>query len=214
MQELRREFHETNMMPLFRMIEEALYDQVHVREFGIRGWVFSFNSPDFLNAVERATVHMRYQQMGAMNANEIRYEIGQPKRTDENGDKYADQLAQEKAKASQPQNPQGSPPEGRADNPDSPSNTGEPTLDNQDPPRGDQHDNQTQRVLDALRKYRTVSIRRMSGRKAQRPYSDPDIPNYLTDAIHDNLLPCNNVLDVKAVFDEVFDLLQKPEQIQ
>ena len=32
---------------------------------------------------------------------------------------------------------QGSPPEGREDRPDKPSDTGEPTLDDQDPPRGD-----------------------------------------------------------------------------
>ena len=69
-------------------------------------------------------------------------------------------------------------------------------------------------MMDALRKYRTVSIRRMSNHKAHRPYSDPDVADYLTDAIHDNLLACHNVLDVKAVFDEVFALLQEAERIQ
>ena len=33
LRELRKEFHETSMLPLFRLIEDAFYDQIHVREF-------------------------------------------------------------------------------------------------------------------------------------------------------------------------------------
>ena len=131
--ERRREFHETTMIPLFRIIEESLYEQVHIREFNAPGWRFNFKQPDFLTAVERATVHMRYSQQGVLNPNEIRAELGKPERTDEFGDKYI-------IPSGTQDEPQGSPPEGREDRPDAPGEVGEPTIDDQDPPRGDGHD--------------------------------------------------------------------------
>ena len=132
--ESRRQFHETTMEPLFKLLEGGFYEQVHVREFNSPGWEVLFNNPDFLTAVERATVHMRYIQYGVLNPNEAREELGREARKD--GDKFAEPPGQGKE-------PQGSPPEGQEDNPDDPSNTGEPTNDDQDPPRGDQHDDTT-----------------------------------------------------------------------
>jgi hypothetical protein len=139
--ESRRQFHETTMEPLFALIENAIYEQIHIREFDSPGWFFKFNNPDFLTAVERATVHMRYVQYGIFNPNEIREELGHEPR--EGGEEYAEPpgMGQEE---------QGSPPEGREDEEDSPSETGEPTNDDQDPPRGDQHDDETDRALEVL----------------------------------------------------------------
>jgi len=129
--EARRQFHETTMEPLFKLVETALYEQVHVREFLSEGWVFQFNNPDFMTAVERATVHMRYIQFGVLSPNEAREELGREDR--EGGDIYI-------MPSNVGQEPRGSPPEGREDEEDSPSETGEPTNDDQDPPRGDDHD--------------------------------------------------------------------------
>lgn len=131
--ERRREFHETTMLPLFRIIEDSLYEQIHLREFNVPGWRFTFKNPDFLTAVERATVHMRYRQQGVLNANEIRNELGLQERTDPDGEEYT-------VPTGTPTENQGAPPEGREDRPDSPGEVGEPTLDDQDPPRGDDHD--------------------------------------------------------------------------
>ena len=180
LRELRKEFHETSMIPLFKLIEDAFYDQIHVREFNFPSWIFSFNNPDFLTAVERATVHMRYHDMSVLNPNEIRQEIGYQPRKDEFGDKYVDEVEGEKA-----DNQQGSPPEGREDRPDAPSQIGEPTDDNQDPPRGDQHDEtRNERLLSALREYRRFAIRRINDGKTIRAFETPDIPDYMLEAIH------------------------------
>ena len=151
MREFCREFHESTMIPLFRMIEIGFYEQIHIREFGITGWMFSFNSPDFLTAVERATVHMRYRQMEILNANEIRHDLGKKPRTDPGGDDYTSPT--NRARSAN----QGSPPEGREQRPDAPSQTGEPTTDDQDPPRGDQHDDTTQRLLQAVGAWRSFA---------------------------------------------------------
>ena len=209
LRELRKEFHETSMLPLFRMIEEAFYDQIHVREFGFKAWVFSFNNPDFLTAVERATVHMRYHDMSVLSPNEIRQEIGYQPRTDEYGDKFVDQLENEK----KAENDQGTPPEGREDRPDAPSEIGEPTLDDQDPPRGDQHDEtRSDRVITALREYRRWAIRRINDGKAIRPYKTDDLPDYMLDAIHARLKRCKTAAGVKRIFSEVNSLLGETEE--
>ncbi len=140
--EARRQFHETTMEPLFRMIEGGFYEQVHLRELASPGWAIKFNNPDFLTAVERATVHMRYIQFGVFSPNEAREDLGKDARKD--GDDYVTPSGMGD------EEPQGSPPEGREDDPDAPSETGEPTNDDQDPPRGDQHDDESARALAEL----------------------------------------------------------------
>jgi len=130
-EDYRKEFFESTVIPLFRFIEEGLYTQVHKRLFEIDDWVFKFGRVDFLDDVEQATVHMRYRQIGVMNANEIRAERGLPPREDGKGGDFTDPITNNQSEE------QGSPPEGREDRPDSPSEVGEPTIDDQDPPRGD-----------------------------------------------------------------------------
>jgi len=130
--EERREFFEATMLPLFKYIEEGFTTQIHKRIFKIEDWVFLFGRLDFLDSVERATVHMRYIQSGVYSPDDVRAEIGNGPRPDGGGDVYVDPR-----EANSSANNQGSPPEGREDRPDKPSDTGEPTLDDQDPPRGD-----------------------------------------------------------------------------
>lgn len=127
----RREFFEATMIPLFRYVEDGFTKQIHNRLFSIKDWVFRFGRLDFLDSVERATVHMRYIQTGVYSPNDVRSELGHGPRDDDMGDVYVDPRARNS------QENQGSPPEGREDRPDKPSDTGEPTIDDQDPPRGD-----------------------------------------------------------------------------
>ncbi len=198
LRELRREFHESSMIPLFRFVEIGLYEQVHVREFGYLDWEFRFNNPDFLNMVERATVHMRYHMMGGLNPNEIRYEIGKPPREDELGDMYYDELLNQP-----PHDQPGSPPEGREDEPDA----DEPVADVDDPIRGDQHDDETREdaMLASLRKWRRFALKRMKEGRNLRIFESKHIPAGLADIIQSYLEKARTMDDVAQVFDAVFE---------
>lgn len=202
MKESRREFHETSMEPLFRMVEGYFYEQIHVREFDYPDWLFSFNNPDFLTLVEKATVHMRYHGMGALSPNEIRVDMGKEERTDELGDKFADELEFEA------KNPPGSEPGGREDDPDAPANTGEPTLDDQDPPRGDQHDDDTRQdalmlepILNELKTYREFAIKRKRKGKTIRQFNTETLPMDVAELLHYEVVRAETVEDLGLVFD-------------
>lgn len=206
LREMRREFHETNMIPLFKLIELAFYEQVHVRLFGFSGWEFKFNYPDFLTAVERATVDMRYYGMNAYNPNEIRYRQGLAHRQDEFGDLYSDQLQIQFLGRRQQQEPQGSPPEGRETDPDDPSQIGEPTLDDDDPVRGDGHDDVPQRALvDGLKKWRKFALKRLKDGRPLRPFECSDIPDGLADIIQIHLQQAVSCEIVDEIFNVVLE---------
>jgi HK97 family phage portal protein len=208
--ESRRQFHETTMEPLFSMIEQGFYEQVHVREFKIPAWTFMFNSPDFLTAVERATVHMRYIQTGTYSPNDAREEIGKLPR--EGGDVYVDPTAAKGGGNTAQQNPQGSPPEGRPNDPGAPANTGEPTADNQDPPRGDQHNDSYDDALDdllsGLSNWQAYAIGRIKKGMKLRQFETYDIPLEIADEIQSELEMAEDVEDVKRIFDEVYAVLE------
>lgn len=209
LRELRREFHETTLVPLFTTIEIAFYEQIHVREFGIPQWEFKFNRPDFLNAVEKATVHMRYRQIGVLNANEIRSEIGYEPREDEQGDDYEGQEvedANEEEDNPIQENPQGSPPEGREGEPDDPSQIGEPTLDDQDPPRGDQHNDQPREsILRELKTWKAFSLKRLKRGKIIREFRSDVIGKDIRDIISYYLSRAETIEEVAQVFDDAID---------
>lgn len=86
--ELRREFHENTLRPIFAFIEESIYNQVLVQEFDLPEFKLAFNRPDLSTALEEATIIGRYIQNGVYSPNEGRIAIGKPVRTDEFGDKY------------------------------------------------------------------------------------------------------------------------------
>jgi len=207
--ELRREFHETSMRPLFRLIEIAFYEQIHVREFGFMGWEFTFSNPDFLSAVERATVDMRYHDMGVLTPNEIRHDsLDKEPRKDEQGDMYVDQGSD--AEDSEPTDYPGSPPEGRPVEPDDPSQTGEPTLDDQDPPRGDGHDETTRdNVLRELRQWRTFVIRRMRYGRKTRDFNTREIRPELRDLIKEYVGRAVSPSEVTQIFNEVIEAVEE-----
>lgn len=213
MRESRREYHETQMEPLFRMIEVAFYEQIHEREFAYDGWEFKFNTPDFLTQVEKATVHMRYHSMGVLNPNEIRQELGKDERED--GDLFIDQMEAQEAT-----NPQGSEPGGREEEPDSPSNTGEPTLDDQDPPRGDNHDDETRQdsallvqVVDELKTWRSFAKKRAKSGKPIRDFNTDVLPIDISELINYEVHKAETPEEIDHVFQSalqtVYELWEK-----
>lgn len=202
LREMRREFHEATMMPLFRLLEIGFYEQLHMREMDIVGWEMRFGNPDFLNAVERATVHLRYKQMGALNANEIRYDLGKPRRTDPQGDRFED----EKDGYESP-NPQGNPPEGRPEEPDAPNQTGEPQMDTEDPERGDQHDEESRLLmLQELRQWRTFMLHR-AGKDGGRKFKTNHIPEMIRLAIQADLDGIKTVEALRTYFSDAEAIL-------
>lgn len=205
LREIRREFHETSMLPLFRFLEQGFYEQIHVREFGYSGWELVFNSPDFLTEVEKATVHMRYHQMRAINPNEIRHARGYEPRPDELGDLFIDQLEN----MPEPEQPQGSPPEGREDEPDAPGEVGEPTIDDQDPPRGDNHDDEVRDMLGEVRRFRTFVVNRLSDGRSIRPFRSDVLPGEILNTMQAKVDTLKTVEEAYEFFDSVIGLLEE-----
>ena len=205
--EFRREFLEGTLVPLFKPIELALYEQVHLREFGISEWEFAFNHPDFLTAVEQATVHMRYHDMGVMNPNEIRADLGRAPRPDEGGEEYLD------GKAS---NDQGTPPEGQDTQPDD----GEPNIDDQDPPRGDGHDDANRpralspsldkkAAIEELFTWRDFAVNRTK-KGNLRQFNPEHIPTEIANMINKYLLSQDRTIEeVKSYFNDAIDILKE-----
>jgi len=205
---LRREFHETTMLPLFKMIELGFYEQIHQREFGISGWEFKFNSPDFLSAVERATVHLRYKQMGVLSPNEIRFDLGKSAREDAGGDMYEE--------PKNTQNPQGNPPEGRPAEPDAPSNTGEPNTDAEDPERGDNHDDAPrEQLFRELANWKTFVSKRLkrTGVQPKRKFKSDVINPRLYSIVDTYLDSATTVEEVAEVFETVYAFIEEARSL-
>lgn len=75
LQELRREFWEQTELPITRIMTEIMWQEIHVRLFGIRGWMPQFNPPDFTTALQDASIAARYIQWGVWSPNDARHEI-------------------------------------------------------------------------------------------------------------------------------------------
>ena len=86
--ELRREFHENTLRPVFQFIEEGIYNQIMVQEFDLPEYKLAFNRPDLSTALEEATILGRYVQNGVITPNEARSSIGKQLRSDPYGDKF------------------------------------------------------------------------------------------------------------------------------
>lgn len=213
--EARRQFHETTMEPLFKLMEIGFYEQIHVREFNAPGWMFNFNHPDFLTAVERATVHMRYIQNSVYNPNEVREELGKEPRADSGGDEY---VPVSSIGGGTPNN-SGSPPEGQPQEPDAPAETGEPTIDDQDPPRGDQHDDTTgestirqlkkDNLISEVKEWKRFAIHRMKRGMKIRRFNARYIPFELSKLIQNRLDYAEDVETVKDIFDDLFEAIKE-----
>jgi hypothetical protein len=210
LRELRREFHESSMEPIFTFVEQGFYDQIHVREFDYSGWDFKFKMPDFLTEVEKATVDMRYYSIGTLTPNEIRNQRGLDERTDELGDMFVDEVDQMNAPSNTPlENPDtGSPPEGREDEPDAPANTGEPTNDDQDPPRGDNHDDESIKWRNEILKARSYLVNSIRKGKPLREFKSDIIPQEIMDDINERALTLTEISEAKEFMDDILDVIK------
>ena len=207
MKEARREFHETVMEPLFRVLEEGFYWQICVRTFGFRDWRFSFNSPDFLTELEKATVDMRRYQTNTVTPNELRDGIGLRSRTDENGDLFLDQLNEKNKGSSEdatPPEPQGSPPEGRDDEPDDEAPP-EDDFDS-DPERGDDHDTRVRDMVDEVRVWSRFAKNRVGSPNA-RKFNPEVLDAYSAQIIQTQLDNAETREDIDNVFRQVLEVI-------
>lgn len=218
--EQRRNFFEQTILPLVKFVEQGFYDQIHLREFSSPGWVIRFNNPDFLTAVERATVHMRYIQTGVYSPNDVRDQLGMEPR--EGGDVYAQpgRPGTTQPKEDEEENEPGSPPEGREEESDSPENIGEPTLDDQDPPRGDQksidsfilRDTNKDELLMALREWKRYAVSRIKRSMKLRPYVHTSIPIELGDLIQTYLDEVKSIEEVRSIFSLVIRMVESADE--
>jgi len=203
MKEARREFHESVMEPLFTVIEEAFYWQINVREFGYRDWRFRFNSPDFLTELERATVNMRYYQSNAITPNEMRDSRDMEPRGDEAGDMFLDQLNTQ-VEEIEPEEPQGSPPEGRDDKDDEDT---DPLDDHEgDPERGDDHDQRVRDFIKEVRAWKRFALARYNLANP-RKFNPEHIDIQSAMVIQQELDNAETIEDIAYIFEQVLDVV-------
>ena len=203
--EYRREYNEATIKPICNAIEEAFYIQIHLREFGIRDWRLSFNSPSFLNAVEQATVDMRYIQNGVFSPNETRRNLGKPPRPD--GDVYVDITGGEGDELEQ--NTQGSPPEGREQRPDAPAETGEPSEESgqNDPERGDRS-----LMLAEIKRWKKFTMNRIKNGKNYRKFSSDFLSADVVDGLNEHIESnYSNEDAIISFFESLTNIIQEYE---
>jgi hypothetical protein len=163
-----------------------------------------FGNPDFLTEVERATVQMRRTQNSIINPNEAREGIGLEPRTDPGGEEFVE-LNNKKGSG----NNQGSPPEGREDRPDAPSEIDEPTLDDQDPPRGDNHDDEARSFIGELRTWRKFALKRVSKGTELRDFNSEILPDEVRNMIQERITSLETVDEVAELFDSAINLVER-----
>lgn len=86
--ELRREFHENTLRPVFQFIEDGIYSQIMVQEFGLKEYKLAFNRPDLSTALEEATILGRYVQNSIITPDEARSALGKQPRSDDYGKSF------------------------------------------------------------------------------------------------------------------------------
>lgn len=90
LQVMKREFYESTLRPLVRLLEETIDEQVIGRYFYNKELVFQFDQPDFLTQLERATVARRLYESNSLNPNEVRAMFNKPPR-DKDGELFRDE---------------------------------------------------------------------------------------------------------------------------
>lgn len=205
--EQRREFHETTLRPIFEMVEQAIYQQVFVRGFGIRQWALSFNNPDFTNALEDASIYTRYINYSVMSPNEARSKLGLPKRNDEYGDMFyqpsniaqvgiGDVVSSQENQTREDQSQQQGGREHDAE--DIPSND-KPTV-------ADEESNKMlEGVLDELRKWKRFAIRVAENKRDERPFNAEFIPMSTAETIQ-SLIEGKDKDTIKEIFDNLISV--------
>jgi len=183
MRETRREYHENTIRPIFETMEEAIYLQVIVRLLGLDEWRIVFNRPDFMNALEQATIDMRYIQNAVYSPNEIRKQRGDDPR--DGGDIYFE-----------PPNMSGGNNEGESSDDGSSRNNEKPER----PPRDEEAPTSEREVLAELKAWRKHVLRSLDGKRKAKEFVVSSIPSGMALGIQDLLGGCKDFDDVKKVF--------------
>jgi hypothetical protein len=189
----KKDYYEVVVETTQKALEEALYEQVHIREFGIRGWTISFNNPSFLTEVEEASKHRTYWNTGVLNANEIRAELGKKPR--EGGDKYFEPANMIKEPGKQDEIPaQGGDP--GTDPALLPPAESDPVGEKPRPVRTDE-----QSIQEELRKWKTVAVKRAKQGKPVKEFESETIPEGIKAIIEKAVTICwDNPEKIKEIF--------------
>lgn len=189
----KRDYYESVIAPIHVCFEETMYEQVHLRSFGIRGWRPAFNNPSFVTEVEQASIDRTYWNIGKVNANELRVRDGEEPR--EGGDHYFEPANMLETPGTQiGEDPLG-------ENPGAPvmlPSEEDPAGQKPRPVRADE-----QSLYEELRKWRDLSIKRAKQGKKPRKFETEIIPPAIYDilsfALNEN---GSNPSFVKDIFDE------------
>lgn len=180
--ELRREFHENTLRPVFQFVEEGIYNQILVEEFGLNEYKLAFNRPDLSTALEEATIIGRYVQNGVMSPNEGREIIGKRTRSDTYGDSYfipsnGNWVGSDGMVAAPIDTPQSVPAPDTIDTasdakPDVPIQDGgsKRQFDAQRPPEDDAMYRNKSDVIDELEKWKRFELRKVKGKRNDREF--------------------------------------------
>lgn len=188
LRELRKDYWETTLQPIAKMLAGQLYIQVHQRIFGVKEWVPVFRSPDFLTQVEKATVGMRGRQWGALTTNEFRSFVYDMQ-------KISEDWADEDYLIPKNMIPRDAPAEGEEP-------VEEPDTDSDEPVRGDEV---REGMVRELKQYASFYLNRL-GRESTREFEAEYIPAELKSYIDDVLDGLGTDREaIKMAFDAVIE---------
>lgn len=210
--EMRREFHETALRPIYEMIEQAMYQQVFVRCFGIKEWMLAFNKPDLTNALEDASIHGRYIMNTVMTPNEVRADLGLP--PIDGGDvlyqpssavvvgmgDYVESIDRQS--------------EDRADEPEgnSPRQDDAENIPSKDRPTvADGEKVSIPDLVDELKTFKRFAMRVVANDRSQRPFYSEILPEKLLNDINNIVLTSEDKNEVRKIFDILIDEAKEEE---
>ena len=209
--EMRREFHETALRPIYEIIEQAIYQQIFIRIFGIKEWMLAFNKPELTNALEDASIYGRYLINHVMTPNEVRDNLGMP--PVDGGDIFftpssvvvagmGDEVESiDRQSEDRNDEPDGGSP--RQDDPVDVPSKDKPTVANEDK-------NFTVADLsEELKKFKKFSLRVVSSDRIPRPFYSDILPEKLLNSINDIVLTSDDKEDVRKIFDQLINELKE-----
>lgn len=209
--ELRRDFHENTLRPIFAIIEDVIYRQIFVREFKVKEHKLVFNRPDLTTALEEATIVTRYVQNGILNPNEARQIIGRPPREDEFGNVFLQpsNLLESGTSGDTAQDDPNTNPEGGSARqfdqqrpPDQTRSEQEP-LDNTKPPQNKSLDRDN--IINELKQWKTFQLRIVKGERLNREFVCEYVPQDVQHAIKNILTNHNDGEFVKELFNTLIN---------
>ena len=206
--ELRKDFWENTLRPVFNIVEETVYEQVMVREFGIKEFMLRFNNPDFSTELEKSTILSRNVQTGIYSPDEARQELGKSPRNDEWGKRFVipQNMLTPEEQAQQSMDGQGKPQEGQSQTtPEGGSKRSRDMKRPQDEPRTSPK-NESEKSLNAdeitdeLLRWKKFAVRVKRGDRNEREFESDSIDAITVAQIKESIADLS-VADTKIFFD-------------